>query len=140
MVGLGCGARSYTRTHHYSSEYAVSKRGVQAILADYVRQPAENFDLVPYGIELTLEEQQRRYVIKSLLETDGLNLEAYRKRFASQVMNDLPQLYELIDLKLASVQGATLTLTPQGLEYSDTIGPWLYSPEMIARMGAYELR
>ncbi len=36
MVGLGCGARSYTRGLHYSSEYAVGASGVRAILRDYV--------------------------------------------------------------------------------------------------------
>src|SRR5262249_2986370 len=32
MVGLGCGARSYTRGLHYSTEYAVRGRGVREIL------------------------------------------------------------------------------------------------------------
>ncbi|HKB46404.1 MAG TPA: STM4012 family radical SAM protein, partial [Ktedonobacterales bacterium] len=43
MVGLGCGARSYTRTHHYSAEYAVGSAGVRAILQDYIARPVEWF-------------------------------------------------------------------------------------------------
>jgi oxygen-independent coproporphyrinogen III oxidase len=140
MVGLGCGARSYTRTHHYSSEYAVSKRGVHAILADYIQQPIESFDFAAYGIELTVEEQQRRYVIKSILESDGLDVQAYHRRFGSKVWTDLPQLYELLELDLAEMHGSTLRLNAKGLEFSDTIGPWLYSAEMSVRMRAYELR
>jgi oxygen-independent coproporphyrinogen III oxidase len=140
MVGLGCGARSYTRTHHYSSEYAVSKRGVQAILADYINRPIDSFDVVQYGIELTPEEQRRRYVIKSLLEANGLMMSAYERRFGSDVWQDFPQLGDLIDLGLASSEDQTLRLTSVGLEWSDTIGPWLYSPQMQARMEAYELR
>jgi oxygen-independent coproporphyrinogen-3 oxidase len=41
MLGLGCGARSYTRGLHYASEYAVGARGVRGILADYVARPEE---------------------------------------------------------------------------------------------------
>jgi hypothetical protein len=33
-----------------------------------------------------------------------------------------------------------VTLTALGLERSDTIGPWLYSDAVRARMRAYEVR
>ena len=33
-----------------------------------------------------------------------------------------------------------LQLTPEGLERSDAIGPWLYSAQVRALMDAYELR
>src|SRR5690606_10216074 len=36
MVGIGCGARSYTRELHYSSEFAVGRTGVRSILNDYL--------------------------------------------------------------------------------------------------------
>jgi oxygen-independent coproporphyrinogen-3 oxidase len=139
MVGIGCGARSYTRRYHYSSEYAVSARGVRAILADYIAQPAEAFDFTPYGFRLNGEEQRRRYVIKSILEADGLSFQQYRRRFGTEVMDDLPQLGELIHTRLAAVNNELLTLTDTGIERSDTIGPWLYSDDVRDLMGAYEL-
>jgi oxygen-independent coproporphyrinogen III oxidase len=139
MVGIGCGARSYTSGYHYASEYAVSARGVRAILADYVAQPAEAFDCVPYGFKLNGEEQRRRYVIKSILEADGLSFQQYRRRFGTEVMDDLPQLGELIHTRLAVVNDALLTLTETGIERSDTIGPWLYSDDVRDLMGEYEL-
>ncbi|GAB3857675.1 hypothetical protein GCM10027610_094340 [Dactylosporangium cerinum] len=40
MVGLGCGARSYTSALHYSFDYAVSVRQVRGILDDYLARPA----------------------------------------------------------------------------------------------------
>jgi len=40
MVGLGCGARSYTRALHYSGEYAVGATGVREILAAYIAKAA----------------------------------------------------------------------------------------------------
>lgn len=36
MVGLGCGARSYTRGLHYSLDYAVGPKGIKGIIADYL--------------------------------------------------------------------------------------------------------
>ncbi len=140
MVGLGCGARSYTSTHHYSSEYAVSSRSVKAILSDYMKRQASDFDCASYGIELNPHEQRRRYVIKSVLEADGLNFTAYELRFGTDAWSDFPQLEELINWKLANVESDVLRLTETGLERSDTIGPWMYSDEMQARMESYKLQ
>lgn len=81
MIGLGCGARSYTRGLHYSFDYAVGVRHVRAILDDYLAQPAAAFDLAHVGITLDEAEQRRRWVIKSLLQADGLARAAYATRF-----------------------------------------------------------
>lgn len=140
MVGIGCGARSYTRTHHYSSEYAVSSRGVKAILTDYMVRQASDFDCAWYGIELNAHEQRRRYIIKSILEADGLNFSAYRLRFGTDAGSDFPQIEELFSWNLAVVENDILRLTQTGLERSDTIGPWLYSFEMQVRMDSYKLQ
>src|SRR5260221_10032843 len=77
MVGLGCGARSYTTGLHYSGEYAVGSTAVRAILAAYAARPAESFASAAYGIRLDGEEQRRRYAIKSLLEAGGLPFHGY---------------------------------------------------------------
>jgi oxygen-independent coproporphyrinogen-3 oxidase len=140
MLGLGCGARSYTRALHYSTEYAVGARGVRTILADYVDRPEERFALAEYGCRLGAEEQRRRYVLQSLLQVDGLALDVYRRRFGTAALEDLPELSELEALGLATRWGERLFLTETGLERSDAIGPWLYSEEVRARTEAYELR
>ena len=67
-------------------------------------------------------------------------MEAYEQRFGSEVWQDWPQLGELIDLGIASDEGRTIRLTDVGLEWSDAIGPWLYSAQMRMRMESYELR
>jgi oxygen-independent coproporphyrinogen-3 oxidase len=131
MIGLGCGARSYTRTLHYSSEYAVKRPGVKRILADYAAR--DDFHLARHGARLDAEEQRRRYAIKSLLQTRGLYAADYRERFGTRPETDLPQLLTLIDLGLASLDAGCLRLTPVGLERSDVIGPWLYS-EAVRRL------
>jgi oxygen-independent coproporphyrinogen-3 oxidase len=140
MVGLGCGARSYTRTVHYSTEYAVRARGVREILADYLAQPAEAFRSAIYGFTLDEEEQHRRYVVQSLLQVEGLALTDFQRRFGTKLFEDLPELIELEQRDLAQPGDDTLALTRAGLEFSDVIGPWLYSPKVWALMENYTWR
>lgn len=125
MVGLGVGARSYTRSFHYSSDYAVGRKGVRDIIHTYHEQP--RFDVVPYGATLNAEEQRRRYVIKSLLEGGALDFMAYQRYFGTMALDDLPELTELYHLDLALPIKDRLQLTAEGLACSDVIGPWLYS-------------
>src|SRR5207253_2033375 len=98
MVGVGCGARSYTTAVHYSREYAVGASGIRAILADYCDQPAESFGAASYGFLLDGAEQRRRYAIQSLLQADGLDLAGYRRRFGAAVDDELPELADLDEL------------------------------------------
>lgn len=139
MVGLGAGARSYTDAVHYCTEYAVGRVGIQAILEDFVRRPAEHHALAWYGHELDPAERRRRYLIKSLLRAEGLDDAAFRRRHGESWQTAFPQLTELLDHRLAVHQDGVLRLTRDGLELSDTIGPWLYSPAVHARMAEYEL-
>src|SRR5262249_55794974 len=138
MVGLGCGARSYTRSVHYSGRYAIRAQGVREIIADYIAQPAEAFTTTNHGFRLDADEQRRRYVLQSLLLADGLSLSAYRGRFGTDARTDLPQLTELEPRGLARAAEDRLALTAAGLERSDAIGPWLYSPAVRALMETYE--
>jgi oxygen-independent coproporphyrinogen-3 oxidase len=140
MVGLGAGARSYTRSVHYASEYAVGARGVKAITAAWVERSAESFDAADYGFTLDAEEQRRRYAIQSLLHKTGLDPVAYARRFGTDASDDLPQLGLLQPRGLARDEGGVLRLTAEGLERSDVLGPWLISPAVWARMEEYELR
>jgi len=139
MVGLGAGARSYTSTVHYCTEYAVGRVGIQAILDDFISRPAGHHSFAWYGYELTKPEQKRRYVIKSLLRADGLDEAAYAAWCGSFPLSDLPELAELLDHGLAMRADGHLRLTPEGLERADTIGPWLYSDSVETRMQEYEL-
>ncbi|GAA5437452.1 STM4012 family radical SAM protein [Deinococcus aquaticus] len=140
MVGLGCGARSYTRALHYSSEYAVGAVGVRDIIRDFVDRPDGAFAVASHGMHLSGDEQRRRYVLQSLLHHTGLNLTAYRAAFASEARQDFPQLAQLLSLGLAEQRGETLTLTPVGMEGSDALGPWLYSDAVQRLSEAFEWR
>ncbi|GIJ43193.1 coproporphyrinogen III oxidase [Virgisporangium aliadipatigenens] len=121
MVGLGCGARSYTRALHYSFDYAVSVREVRGVLDDYLNRRPEEFAFAEYGFALDAGEQRRRWLLKSLLRAEGVDADAYRRRFRE----DPPALPELVERGWATGDGTRLT--PQGLAHSDAIGPWLVS-------------
>ena len=139
MVGLGPGARSYTRSLHYSTEYAVGQTGVKMIIQDFNARNAASYGSADFGARLSLEEQKLRYVIKSLLRAEGVFHVAYQQRFGSEMHDDAPQLRELSELGLATDDGVALRLNDEGLTWSDTIGPWLYSESVTERMDAYEL-
>jgi oxygen-independent coproporphyrinogen-3 oxidase len=136
MIGLGPGARSYSSALHYSTEYAVGRSGVASILSDYLTRQVSEFSSARYGFLLDDEERQRRYLILSLLQVTGLDRSDYITRFGRDVLDDFPQLRELISSGLA-VEGEYLRLTTAGLEWSDAIGPWLYSSRVQQLMESY---
>ncbi len=138
MVGVGCGARSYTRRLHYSSEYGVSRSSVADILGDYLRRPSESFASVDHGFVLDLDERRRRYLIQSLLIRPGLSHAEYRARFHDSCYAHYPQLLELLDFELATDSDGVISLSPQGLARADTIGPWLASSKVNELMQDYE--
>jgi oxygen-independent coproporphyrinogen-3 oxidase len=140
MVGLGCGARSYTSTLHYATEYAVGTREVGAIIADYAARPASSFGYADYGFQLDPEDRRRRHVIQSLLSPEGLDLAEYARRFGTEATVDMPELAELGSLRLAERSGDELLLTVEGLERSDAIGPWLDSAKVRSLKEGYAWR
>ncbi len=122
MIGLGCGARSYTRTLHYSSEYAVGRSSVRDILHDWVKR---DFCHVDYGFFLNEEEQQRRYLLKSLLSAEGLDGQKFASHFGVEVAQQFPQLQTLDDY--IEQKDQRWELTEKGVAWSDGVGPLFYS-------------
>ena len=140
MVGLGAGARSYTRTLHHSFDYAVSRSAVKAIIADYVERPREAFGRAEVGFVLDEDESRRRHVIQSLLSHEGLDRGAYASRFGDDPFDRHPELAELLAIGWAALAGETLRLARDGYAHSDVIGPALYSERVRALSEEYELR
>ena len=138
MVGLGCGARSYTRDLHYSLDYAVGPRGVKGIIADYLVRDARDFAHIGHGFQLDQDEQRRRYLLQSILCVEGLSVAAYTGRFGSDPMGDFPDLQEFADLGLLELNDGYLRPTALGLERSDAIGPWFFSDRVRLLMAEYE--
>ncbi|MFE4571583.1 STM4012 family radical SAM protein [Paenibacillus chitinolyticus] len=143
MVGLGCGARSYTQNVHYATRYAVSRSATAGIIADYVA--AERHDLIDYGFVLDEGERKRRFILKALLHREGLELASYARRFGTKALEDYPELNRLTETGLAEhvpgtgagEDGSLFRLTDDGIALSDSIGDWFISPETRARMEGY---
>ena len=140
MIGLGAGARSYTSALHYSSRYAVGRTGVSRIISGYIEAGSDKEPVVDYGYLLDAEDQRRRYLILSLLSAQGVAFARYRQRFGSALFDDFPQLRQLEEHGFASAGSTGLVLTPQGLEHSDSIGPWLYSDKVNRLIREYRLQ
>ncbi|MFD7133897.1 STM4012 family radical SAM protein [Streptomyces sp. NPDC059894] len=140
MIGLGCGARSYTAALHYSFDYAVGMHEIRGIIDDYVSRPAADFAHAEYGRRIDADEARRRHLLQSLLQADGLPLSDYRARFGGTPIDDFaPELARLADRGwLTDDDPGTLRLTPEGLAHSDAVGPELFSPAVRAAMAAYE--
>ncbi|MEV7178457.1 STM4012 family radical SAM protein [Kitasatospora sp. NPDC093679] len=139
MVGLGCGARSYTSSLHYSFDYAVDAREVRGIIDDYVA--AEDFTRAEVGRAMDADESRRRHLLQSLLQADGLELASYRRRFGSLPAEDFAAELAVFEARgwLAEAPGR-LALSAEGLAHSDAVGPMLFSPAVQAAMDAYEAK
>ncbi|MEM6929860.1 MAG: STM4012 family radical SAM protein [Myxococcota bacterium] len=132
MVGLGVGARSYTRTLHFSSRYAVRNAGVRAILEDWIATDPTRVD---WGIVLSEAERRRRSIVLRLLDVDGVDAAQHGR----DPRDDVPELQRLVDAELATWSSGVLRLTASGLERSDQIGPWLISEAVRQRIATAEV-
>ncbi|MGW2050565.1 STM4012 family radical SAM protein [Streptomyces sp. NPDC001858] len=141
MIGLGCGARSYTAGLHYSFDYAVDMHQIRGIIDDYVSTAAADFAHAHVGYAMDAHEARRRHLLQSLLQAEGLRLDDYRARFAGRAPADDfgPELERIADRGwLTDADPTTLRLTPEGLAHSDAIGPELFSAAVRSAMAAYE--
>jgi len=138
MVGLGCGARSYTRGLHYACDYAVGARGVRAILDRWIARDESAFARADHGIALDAAEQRRRWLILSILSDQGADGADYARRFGGDLAADAPELDELAARGLAVRDQARWQLTARGVACSDVIGPWLVSAPVRALMAGWE--
>lgn len=139
MIGLGCGARSYTSELHYSFEYAVGVSQVRGIIDAYVGE--NDFGTARVGFTLDDEERRRRHFIQSLLQASGLERAAYRERFGTDAADDFRQeTASFADHGWLDLDEDVIRLTAEGLAYSDAIGPALFSGRVRTLMDSYEAR
>ncbi|MFJ5709356.1 MULTISPECIES: STM4012 family radical SAM protein [unclassified Streptomyces] len=139
MIGLGCGARSYTAALHYSFDYAVDMREIRSIIDAYTE--TADFSRAQVGRWVDGAEARRRHLLQSLLQAQGMELAGYEERFGSGAYEDFgAELerfagYGWLD---GSAPDGLLRLSAEGLAHSDGLGPELFSPAVRAAMAAYE--
>lgn len=139
MIGLGCGARSYTSALHYSFDYAVDMREVRKIIDDYTA--TEDFSRAAVGRYVDAGEARRRHLLQSLLQAGGMPLADYVTRFGSAPADDFPaelDRFAALGWLDDSAPEGLLRLSPEGLAHSDALGPELFSPAVRTAMAAYE--
>ncbi|GGW23549.1 STM4012 family radical SAM protein [Streptomyces xantholiticus] len=139
MIGLGCGARSYTSALHYSFDYAVGMGEVRRIIDDFTT--TMDFSRAEVGRRVDEGEARRRHLLQSLLQAEGMEVAGYRERFGAAPADHFPAELERFAalgwLDSAAAPGR-LRLSPEGLAHSDALGPELFSPAVRAAMAAYE--
>ncbi|MGW1770465.1 STM4012 family radical SAM protein [Streptomyces sp. NPDC002104] len=139
MIGLGCGARSYTADLHYSFDYAVGMSEIRGIIDDYVSRSEEDFARAGHGRWIDADEARRRHLLQSLLQARGMPVGEYRERFGSGPWEDFPaELAAFAERGWLTDDAELLRLTPEGLAHSDAAGPALFSADVRASMAAYE--
>lgn len=141
MIGLGCGARSYTSALHYSFDYAVDMGEIRGIIDDYTA--TEDFTRAVHGRPTNGDEARRRHLLQSLLQAQGMPVADYRERFGTGPHEDFPaELAAFADRGWLEQDGTgpLLRLSPEGLAHSDALGPELFSPAVRAAMAAYEAK
>jgi oxygen-independent coproporphyrinogen-3 oxidase len=134
MVGLGAGSRSYTTGLHYSSGYSPDRQTASKILDQWKSRTPEEMRQIGYGFVLNRDESMRRWLLKTLFLSEGLDLSAFRKEFDAEILSIFPLLKTLENEGLITVTPEKLKLTPDGLELSDAIGPLFYSPDVLKLM------
>ncbi|MFH9726585.1 STM4012 family radical SAM protein [Streptomyces sp. NPDC017254] len=139
MIGLGCGARSYTSALHYSFDYAVDMREIRTIIDAYTG--TEDFSRAEVGRWVDAGEARRRHLLQSLLQAEGMPLAGYEERFGASPFADFPAelgRFEVLGWLDEEAPAGLLRLSPEGLAHSDGLGPELFSPSVRAAMAAYE--
>ncbi len=132
MIGIGAGARSYTQNLHYSSDYAVHRKIVKHIIANYSSKT--NFDTISYGFELNIWEQKTRFIIKSITDGGRFSIEKYKTLFRTNPFEEFELLRELLERQWLIYYHNHYRLSPIGMAYEDIIGPAFYSSNVRALM------
>ncbi|MFE5965948.1 STM4012 family radical SAM protein [Streptomyces sp. NPDC056463] len=141
MIGLGCGARSYTSSLHHSFDYAVDMREIRSIVDAYTE--TADFTRARVGRWVDADEARRRHLLQSLLQARGMATAGYEERFGSSPFEDFPaelRRFEALGWLDATAPAGLLRLSPEGLAHSDALGPALFSPAVRAAMAAYTPR
>lgn len=137
MVGIGPGARSYTHKLHYAAPFAVGQAAIRDRIETWLSQSNEDFSVARHGFLLGPKEQQRRYLLLSLLEGQVCR-PSYVKRFGKDVLLHFPELSEAVAAGLVCDTPSALLLTEQGQQYADVLGHWLQSEEVLAARSSWD--
>jgi oxygen-independent coproporphyrinogen-3 oxidase len=138
MVGLGAGARSYTRCLHYSTPWRMVARNIRSVVEDYGTRMRVGDTSVSHGFVLDEDEQQRRWVIQSLL-FEGLDRGAFRAVHGIDPYACFqPQWQALQEERCVEVDEKRIRLTARGMRHADVVGQLFFSERVRHLIDTYE--
>src|SRR5262249_59411700 len=126
-VGVGAGARSYTRRLHYSTPWRMVARNIRGVVEEYCARMRAGDTRVSHGFELDEGECRRRFVIQSLL-SDGLDLGAFAAEFGADARACFAEEFEALEAEgCVRVSEGAARLTARGVRHSDVVGQLFFS-------------
>ncbi len=138
MVGLGAGARSYTRCLHYSTPWKMVARNIRGVVESYCRAMAAGPPEVNHGFVLDDDERRRRFVIQSLLY-DGLRWRDFSETCEADArVLFAPQWQALEEEGCVTVSEDAVRLSPRGVRHVDVVGQLFFSERVRQLMDTYE--
>jgi oxygen-independent coproporphyrinogen-3 oxidase len=138
MVGLGAGARSYTRRLHYSTPWKMTTRNIRSVVEDYCAAMAAGDFTIRHGFVLDDDERFRRWVIQSLF-AGGFDVSECEEQFGPARLLALRDVFALLQEEDCVVlRPGRRQLTPRGLRHSDVVAGLFFSPRVRQRMAEYE--
>lgn len=135
VISCGCGGRSYLGDLHFATPYAVRQKKIREVIDAYVQ--TTDFTKISNGYLLSPEEKRRRYIIKNLMYYRGVDLVDYHVRFGHPF--PLADLNNLSQKEFIKEDNGFLHLTPEGMAYSDDIGPMFISESVRQQMEQYRM-
>ena len=138
LLGLGAGARSYTRSLHYSTPWKMVARNIRAVVDEYGAAWRSGDGLIRHGFALDDDERRRRFVILSLLY-DGLDLARFRAEFDADARGDFARQWDaLVGEGCARFKDDFVYLTPRGVRHADVVGHLFFSGRVRRLMDSFE--
>ncbi len=135
VLSVGVGGRSYAGSLHFCAPFETDGQKRAAAIRLYT-ESAGYYDGL-YGYELDADELKRRYIIKNLFVTDGLNLADYAARFnKSDARRDFSAVGGFLADGYAYQKDGRIFLTSEGLARSDMLAPQVISETVKQAMTA----
>ena len=134
-LALGCGGRSYIENIHFCEPYTAEPKACLAALKEFIGKEDFLTQLAYY--QLDEEEMKRRYVIKNLLNGQGIDLADYRGYFSDNIFESFPQILEFQKKNWLQVSEENIQMTALGFVWSDYMGPSFISDKVKRKMGDY---
>lgn len=135
-LSIGCGGRSYLGNLHFCTPYYVRQKDCNMQLERYLE--TKDYRQITHGFFLDQEEEKRRYVIKNILFTSGLNKESYQEKFGEPVEKEFGLLHTWKEKGYLKEEENIYKLTKEGLALSDYLGPQLISAKVKGWMEEWE--